>query len=402
MNAATGPEVLVVGAGILGLASAYHILRDNPGLDLLVLDRLPGAGRGTTARSAAAYRDMFTSPVNRHLSQGSITFYEELQATGVQLELLRIGYLWLLIGPQAARGAPALETMAHTGVVFDTLDAQELARRLPDLQGGDIRRGILGRRCGILNPNRLAAFYEQAVGRSGGRFQFGAEVTGFVRDHQGLIKGVKTGGREILAGQVLIAAGPWMGATLALAGLEVPVVPVKRQLFVIGARQDSLQRLLNSSGFNGHNLLPFTILPGGAYLRPQPAARSFICGYANEDQAPGLEAAPQAEMEFFEQRLRPQLEQYFPGFRGTVPSHAWAGHYEDHPPDKIAFVDRLAGALVVGGASGSGIMKADSLGRAAAGLFYGREQVELGDGRPLRVADLALTGRKLPPEEFVI
>src|SRR5512146_1880409 len=134
MNMATRPDVVVVGAGILGLASAYHILRANPGLDLLVLDRLGGAGRGTTARSAAAYRDMFTSPVNRHLSRGSISFYEELQATGVQLDLLRIGYLWLLTEPQAARCAPALKTMAQAGVPFDTLDPEGLARRLPDLQ----------------------------------------------------------------------------------------------------------------------------------------------------------------------------------------------------------------------------------------------------------------------------
>ena len=402
MKVATGHDVVVVGAGILGLASAYHILQAGRGLDLLVLDRLPGAGRGTTARSAAAYRDMFTSPVNRHLSQGSIAFYEDLQETGVQLDLLRIGYLWLLTEAQVARCAPALETMAQAGVVFEALDPQGLAQRLPDLQIGDIRRGLLGHRCGILNPQRLAAFYEQAVARLGGRFHFGAEVSGFALDHQGLIRGVKVGGKEILAGQVIVATGPWLGATMALAGLTVPVVPVKRQLFAIAAQEGPLRRLLHTAGFNGHDLLPFTILPGGAYLRPAPAAQSFIIGFANQDQAPGLEDRPVAETEFFEARIRPQLEQYFPGFRKTGPSYAWAGHYEDHPPDNIAFVDRVAGALVVGGASGSGIMKADSIGRAAAGLFYGREQVELGDGRSLQVAEIGLRERTLPPEEFVI
>ena len=44
MNGATGHDVVVVGAGILGLASAYHILQAGRGLDLLVLDRLPGGG----------------------------------------------------------------------------------------------------------------------------------------------------------------------------------------------------------------------------------------------------------------------------------------------------------------------------------------------------------------------
>jgi glycine/D-amino acid oxidase-like deaminating enzyme len=148
--------------------------------------------------------------------------------------------------------------------------------------------------------------------------------------------------------------------------------------------------------------LPFTILPGEVYLRPAPAAQAFIIGFANADQPPGLEDRPAAEPEFFQHRIYPQLVQYFPGFRGFSPSHSWAGHYEDHPPDRIPFVARLGGALVVGGGSGSGIMKADSLGRVAAGLYQGQEEVKLGDGRPLKVAEIGLTGRTLAPEGFVI
>ncbi len=56
------PQVIILGAGILGLASAYHLLQHHPGLDLLVIERLSTPGRGNTARSAAAYRDMFSSP----------------------------------------------------------------------------------------------------------------------------------------------------------------------------------------------------------------------------------------------------------------------------------------------------------------------------------------------------
>lgn len=395
-------DVVIVGAGILGLASAYHLLQGDGGLKLVVLDRLPGPGRGTTARSAAAYRDMFATPVNRHLAQGSLTFYENIQESGVQLDLLRLGYLWLLSAAQVARYGRAFETMAEAGVAFDTLEPGELTRRLPDLQPGDIVRAILGHRCGILNPNRLADFYAKEVARLGGEFQFGAEVTGFVRDHQGLIRGVRVGGREVPAGQTIIAAGPWMGPTMALAGLTVPVVAVKRQIFAIAAKAGPLRSLLFTPGFNAHGLLPFTILPGEAYIRPTPAASSFLAGFANEDQPPGLEDRPAADREFFEERIRPQLERYFPVFKGVDPGQSWAGHYENHPPDLIPFVDRVAGALVVGGGSGSGIMKADSLGRAAAGLHWGRGQVELGDGRPLKVADLGLQGRTLPPEEFII
>ncbi|MCL4503245.1 MAG: FAD-binding oxidoreductase [Deltaproteobacteria bacterium] len=399
---ATNPDVLVVGAGILGLASAYHILRVDSRLNLLVLDRLRGPGRGTTARSAAAYRDMFATPVNRHLAQGTLAFFENLQESGVRLGLLRIGYLWLLNATQMARGAPALKAMSEAGVVFETLEPQELTRRLPDLRMGDIFRGILGNRCGILNPNHLSGFYAREITHLGGQFHFNAEVTGFVRDSQGLICGVKLGDREIMVRKVLIATGPWLTATLALAGQIVPVVPVKRQLFALNAKTGLLNRLLYTPGFNSHGLLPFTILPGGAYLRPAPAANAFIIGFANEDQPPGLEDRPAAEPEFFKERIQPQLERYLPIFHGAMPGQSWAGLYEDHPPDRIAFVDQISGALVVGGASGSGIMKADSLGRVAAGLYFGRSQVELGDGKPFEVAGLSLQDRNLPPEEFVI
>ncbi len=393
-------EVVVAGAGILGLASAYHILRQDPGLRLLVLERLSGPGLGSTGRSAAAYRDMFTEPVNRHLSQASISSYEKLQAAGVNLDLRQIGYLWLLTAPQASVYAPALESMARAGVRFDTLERPELGRRLPDLDLQDLAQGLLGRRCGILNPHRLARYYAQEVARLGGRLRYGADVAGFVLDEQDLIIGVRLKGEEILAGKaVLVATGAWMGQTLARAGLAIPVVPVKRQLFAIPAREGALHRLLTTPGFNAPGLLPFTILPGEAYLRP--ASQSFILGYADPGRAPGLEDQPRAERDFFERAIRPQVERYFPPFRGAAPSHAWAGFYEYHPPDNIAFVDRLRGALVVGGASGSGIMKADSLGRVAAGLFYGRDQVELADGSSLAVAAIAL-GRSLPPEEFVI
>lgn len=109
-----------------------------------------------------------------------------------------------------------------------------------------------------------------------------------------------------------------------------------------------------------------------------------------------------AERDFYKNRLHAQVEAYFPIFQGLAPTHAWAGHYSEHLPDRTPFVERLAGAIVVGGTSGSGVMKADSLGRIVAGLFGGRDVVELGHDGQFRVADLSLQQRAMPPEEFVI
>jgi len=397
---AAGPDAIIVGAGILGLASAYHVLRQDRGLQLLVLERLQGPGRGNTAKSAAAYRDMFSSPANRLLSRSSIAFYEQVQAQGAPLGLKPLGYLWLLTAAQMERSRQPLKAMARAGVRFQVLDAPELARRLPALRLGDISRGVLGLNCGILNPNQLSAWYEKEVLRSGGRIQYGLEVTGFLQDSRGEIQGVKVGEEEIRSPHLVIATGVWMGLTLAQAGLTVPIIPKKRQLFAVAARAGALRRLLETPGFNVHNLLPFTITPGGAYLRP--GTSHFILGYANEDQPPGLEDRPAAEGAFFETRIRPQVAACFPAFQGAAPEYAWAGHYDDHPGDSTPLVARLGGALMVGGTSGSGIMKADALGRIVAARLSGREWVELGDGSRFRVADLGLKERRVAPEEFVI
>jgi sarcosine oxidase subunit beta len=397
---ASHPQVIIVGAGIVGLAGAYHVLRSRKAISLLVIEKMPGPGLGDTAKSAAAFRDMFSSPVNRDLSQGSIAFYERIEQDVGGIGLKKIGYLWLATARQKEAWQEVLATMAQAGVRFETLDSRDLAARLPELKGGDISQGIFGLNCGILEPLKLTKFYEQEVLRLGGRVRYRTEVTGFNKDAAGLINGVRLGEEEIPAGTVIIAAGAWTGRVLGRAGLKVPMVPKKRQLFSVPARNETQVRLLHNAAFSSHNLLPFTILPEGAYLRPERA--SFILGYANPDQAPGLEEPAKAQREFYETRIRPQVEKYFPAFQGLAPSHAWAGHYDEHLPDETPFVEHMSGALVVAGSSGSGVMKADSLGRIVAGRLEGLEIVELGHGRLFRVADLGLAKRAVPPEEFVI
>jgi glycine/D-amino acid oxidase-like deaminating enzyme len=268
------------------------------------------------------------------------------------------------------------------------------------MRTGAIVQGILGLNCGILNPNLLCRFYENRISALGGRFAYGIEIAGFATNGQGRILGVQVADGEIIYGTVVVATGAWISLTMSLAGLKVPVFPRKRQLFVVAAKEGALQRLLHAEGFNAHNLLPFTIMPGGAYLRP--SAASFILGFANEDQPPGLEEPPAVERDFFQARVRPQIEPYFPCFQDAVPGYSWAGHYADHMADSHPIVDRVGGAIVVGGDSGSGIMKADALGRIAAGLYFGQARVGLGDGCDFQIADLGLANRRLVPEELII
>jgi len=89
-------DVVVVGSGILGISCAYHLKRQNPDLSVIVIDQNPRGGMGNTSKSAALFRNVFSSPVNRILASASLAFYEKLQKEEkIDLGLRYTGYLWL-------------------------------------------------------------------------------------------------------------------------------------------------------------------------------------------------------------------------------------------------------------------------------------------------------------------
>ena len=94
-------DILVIGAGNMGVASAYHLKKNNPEKDVLVVDRYGAPGQGNTGRSNAMFRNTFSSKDNQILSDASIDFFlhvqEELKA---DIGLQQIGYLWLMSEPQ--------------------------------------------------------------------------------------------------------------------------------------------------------------------------------------------------------------------------------------------------------------------------------------------------------------
>jgi glycine/D-amino acid oxidase-like deaminating enzyme len=126
--------VLVVGAGIVGLSSAYQIKRTHPNLSVLIIDREAAAGQGDTAKSNAALRDTFTSTVNRTLARSTIEFYKHVQfELGFNLNLDMVGYLWLLSRKQAREFGEVEGEMRRQGTRFRTYEVNEITKMIPDL-----------------------------------------------------------------------------------------------------------------------------------------------------------------------------------------------------------------------------------------------------------------------------
>jgi glycine/D-amino acid oxidase-like deaminating enzyme len=424
-------DVVVVGAGILGLSTAYHIKSRDPKLGVLVIDKLGAAGQGSTAKSAAAFRCLFSSRTNFALADSSAEFYKHVQdELHVDLKLKWAGYLWFFDEEGYRRMAPVLVDLARKGFKYKEYDENELVMKLDmkttfaedaeaKMMGlGDVYKGILIPKAGLIDVDSLVKFYESEFLRLGGSIQYNTEVKEVVvepRQPLGMpgepyfwqdstVTGVKTNKGPLKAKKTIIAAGAWVSQLLDPIGIESFVKAKKRQVFSVKAKTEALKKLLFSREFTNAGCLPFTILPKpSAYIRPAPEEDALWLAYADEfPRAFKIEDDPQPEENYYKYGLYQVMSKYFPQFIGCQPFSAFAGLYEINSIDGQPLIFEENGVMVVGGASGSGILKADAVGRIAAALHWGDEYALLYGGKSFKVSDLGLKHRNVEPERLVI
>ena len=424
-------DVVTVGAGIIGLTTAYHLKAQNPALKILVIDKRGAAGQGSTAKSAAAFRCLFASRTNFALADSSAEFYKHVQNDmQVDLKLRWAGYLWFFDKDGYHKMLPVLKELAAKGFQYKEYDETELAKKLEmrtnftddeeaKMMGlGNVHKGILIPKAGLIDVDSLVKFYESEFLKLGGKIQYNTDVKELVVEpsqplgvpgepyfwQDSTVTGVKTSKGPLKAKKTIIAAGAWASQLLDPVGIECFIKAKKRQVFSIKAKTDGLKKLLLSKEFTNAGCLPFTILPKPtAYIRPAPEEDALWLAYADEfPRALKVEEEPEPEENYYRYGLYQVMVQYFPQLKDCQPFSAFAGLYEINSIDGQPIIFEENGMMVVGGASGSGILKADSIGRIAAALYQGQEFAFLYGDRKFRVNDLGLKKRSVEPEKLVI
>ncbi|EQD36966.1 FAD dependent oxidoreductase, partial [mine drainage metagenome] len=179
-------DVAIIGAGITGLASAYHIKREKPDLRVSIIDRNSSYAQGNTAKSVAGYRDLFTSDINRKISGSSIAFYKNVQQDlHFDLGMHFNGYLFLM--DRKRLDQDAVKTFISEGraeivpegriasMGYSTKPGREEKELM---QLSDIDGALLGYNCGIIEPDRICSFYEKELRTMGVEFHYNTEVRG--------------------------------------------------------------------------------------------------------------------------------------------------------------------------------------------------------------------------------
>lgn len=355
MSEDPGADALVIGAGVIGASCAYHLTR--AGLRVLVVEAFGGPAEGSTGRSFASVRAQWADPLNIEMSWRSICRFRSFPAEhGIDVGYRPTGYLLLV--PHAAweTQLAAVEVQRAHGVPVEVLDVPAAARITPLAPGG-IAGATWGPADGVVDPH-LATGAFLALARAGGtRVLFRHPVSAITESGGGWL--VTAGGARFRARYVVNAAGGWAGEVAALAGLSVPVVHSRRNIYATAPGALAAP-------------LPMTIdLGTGVYVRSEGPRLMF--GGARPGQADGYDTS--VDWPWMESVLALAVARFpwladLPLDRGAC----WAGTYENSP-DHHGILGAHPGAptwINACGFSGHGLMQSPEIGRLVA------EQVRAG------------------------
>ena len=428
-------DYLIIGAGVIGSATAFHLIQSEPNARILLVDQGRRVGTGNTAKSAALYRNIFSSTVSRDLATSSISYYETL---GDRIQLDPFGYLWLFSESQWKNSSETRDRLDPKRDRLEFLDREEIdgmvmvgnstskTNNEQQVHFPKIEMGIFGHMCGALSGMGLAEHYVNGFREAGGEVNFGTKVTGFELTGMASgyapwedieISGARTIGendRIIQADHYISTTGAWTQDLLSPVGIASNIYPKKRQLFGLKVGKEGLYRSstggMHGGGMHGGRIHgrgmqgnPAVILPaGGVYLKPITGKDFIMVGCADDLGQPYSREYPYPDPAYFRNAIEPVLNHYFPSMGTYTQTTKWAGHYAYHWPDKNPVVETVSNLTWVSGTSGSGIMKADALGRIAQGHVRGKSEVGLADGRPFTVSRLTLRDRNVENEGFII
>jgi sarcosine oxidase subunit beta len=357
----SGAQVVIVGAGVVGASVAYHLaLRGCT--DVVILEKEATEISGSTARSAAGVRHQFSSATNIRLSLHSIARLREFDAeVGGHAELRQVGYLFLVDDEAAwAEYRRSVALQRELGVHVELLAPDEAARIVPGTRADGLLGATFCPDDGYCDPYGVAMGYLRAAQRRGARLLRATPATGFAIAG-GAVRGVVTPDGVIGCEAVVNAAGPWAGGVAALAGLDVPVRPFRRNVYMTAP----FPRIPGP--------IPLTIDVGsGFYMRKE--GESVLMGMSNLDEPSSFDLA--VDWPWLDRVLAAGLQR-FPVLEeaGLAESQCWAGLYEVTPDNNpiLGANPALRGYYDASGFSGHGICHAP-----ATGLLIAEEIV---DGR---------------------
>lgn len=370
----TTADVIIIGGGVMGASAAYH-LASRGCRNVVLLEKAPFLGAEATGKCAGGIRYQFSTEINVRLSLLSLPMLERFEAElGQSIDLRWPGYLFLLDNERDLAIFRANVAMQNRlGIPSRLLSPAEVAAKVPLLNLEGIVAGAWHDRDGLADPNGVVQGYAAGARRAGAQIFTQVEATG-IRVASGRVAAVETPAGVIATRHVVNAAGPWASKVAGLAGVDLPIAPLRRQIVVTtplrGIPED----------------FPF-VLDFSRSLYFHREGRGILTGQSNPHEQVSFDQT--VDHAWTEQHLERAMWR-FPLLERAGLLREWAGLYEV-TPDAHPVIDGLsdpAGFYVVAGFSGHGFMHGPVAGLLVAELILDGHAHSL-DIRQLRFSRFA-------------
>jgi len=380
-------EIVIVGAGIMGVSTAYHLARLGA-RRVVVLER-DTVCSGSTALASGGIRHQYGNRLGIELTTHSIVTYERFRDEfGVDPNFRQHGYLILIATDDElaiARRSVALQR--SLGVDVQLLDAAATRSLCPYLNTDDLLGATYTPRDGYADPYLCATAIAARARDLGVVIKQQHEVHGFLRDGN-RVRGVATAAGMLEAPTVVIATGAWSGVVGKLAGVDIPVRPHRRHKFM-------------TAPFPAERIpavTPFVIDPHRNFsLRRE--GPGLLLGHGRRDEPDGFSTEVDRSLE---SRVVERAIHRAPVLADAKLMRAWAGLYE-MTPDQTGIVSAVPGAAglhIIAGFSGHGFMHGPIAGQLMAEMLVHGRAVTM-DASALDIARFARGEAHVEPLTFV-
>ncbi|WP_018350676.1 NAD(P)/FAD-dependent oxidoreductase [Longispora albida] len=351
-------DVAIIGAGIIGAATAYELAR--AGVSVTVIDRGALAG-GTTSGGEGNLLVSDKPPgAELDLARDSLRRWRELDPGDIELEPK--GGILVARSPEAAKALAELTaTHREAGVDGRDLSLSELAEREPHLTR-DVAGAAYYPEDSQVQPVLATAALLTAARRLGATLLTGAAVTGIEPG-----RAVRTASTTVHAGQIVIAAGPWSGEVAKLAGADLPIQPRRGMVLVTGAVPKLVHHKVYDASYLAAVASDDAGLQASAVVEGTPAGPILIgstrerIGFDARIRVEALRVLAQGALGLFPSLAGVKILRAYGGFRPYAPDHLPVIGEDPHRP----------GLWYATGHEGAGIGLAPATGALLAALMTG-------------------------------
>ena len=367
----TSAEVVIVGGGCMGASVAYHLTRR--GLtDIVLIEREAMLATGSTGRNAGGFRHQFSNAANISLSIESIRLLERFEdEVGYAADVHQHGYLFLLSSAASVAAFQSHVALQRSmGVDVAWLDPAEAASVAPGITTDGLLGATFCARDGIADPNGVTMGFAKAAEAAGAEIWRGTEVTG-IESANGRITGVTTTRGSVSSRVVVNAAGPQAGLVARLAGVELPVLPYRRHIF-IAKPPPGVDWDRPSDGVARVPATRVLVIDFETTFYFHREGANLLFGMGDPAEPSGFDMT--VRWDFLDEVTRVALGR-LPALADAEVSHAWAGLYEMTPDAMpiIAPSPEPRGLYFINGFSGHGFQHSPAAGRILADLIVGRD-----------------------------